>query len=154
MTNPANASQQYLKNAVMTAGPEQLHLMLLEGAIRFATRGKEAIEHKDVEATFNALERAQRIALELSNGLRREINPELVDQMAALYAFVYRRLLDGSVQRDAQAVEDALRILRHQRETWVMLIEKLAQDTPATTSPKPAPDARADRGESALSLEG
>ena len=154
MTNPANASQQYLKNAVMTAGPEQLHLMLLEGAVRFATRGKEAIEQKDVEAAFNALERAQRIALELSNGLRREINPELVDQMAALYAFVYRRLLDGSVQRDAQAVEDALRILRHQRETWVMLIEKLAQDTPATTSPKPAPDARADRGESALSLEG
>ena len=154
MTNPANASQQYLKNAVMTAGPEQLHLMLLEGAIRFATRGKEAIEQKDVEAAFNALERAQRIALELSNGLRREINPELVDQMAALYAFVYRRLLDGSVQRDAQAVEDALRILRHQRETWVMLIEKLAQDTPATTSPEPAPDARADRGESALSLEG
>jgi len=154
MTNPANASQQYLKNAVMTAGPEQLHLMLLEGAVRFATRGKEAIEQKDVEAAFNALERAQRIALELSNGLRREINPELVDQMAALYAFVYRRLLDGSVQRDAQAVEDALRILRHQRETWVMLIEKLAQDTPATTSPEPAPDARADRGESALSLEG
>lgn len=154
MTNPANASQQYLKNAVMTAGPEQLHLMLLEGAVRFATRGKEAIEQKDVEAAFNALERAQRIALELSNGLRREINPELVDQMSALYAFVYRRLLDGSVQRDAQAVEDALRILRHQRETWVMLIEKLAQDTPATTSPKPAPDARADRGESALSLEG
>ncbi len=154
MTNPANASQQYLKNAVMTAGPEQLHLMLLEGAVRFATRGKEAIEQKDVEAAFNALERAQRIALELSNGLRREINPELVDQMAALYAFVYRRLLDGSVQRDAQAVEDALRILRHQRETWVMLIEKLAQDTPATTNPKPAPDARADRGESALSLEG
>jgi flagellar protein FliS len=154
MTNPANASQQYLKNAVMTAGPEQLHLMLLEGAVRFATRGKEAIEQKDVEAAFNALERAQRIALELSNGLRREINPELVDQMAALYAFVYRRLLDGSVQRDAQAVEDALRILRHQRETWVMLIEKLAQDTPGTTSPEPAPDTRADRGESALSLEG
>ena len=154
MTNPANASQQYLKNAVMTAGPEQLHLMLLEGAIRFGTRGKEAVERKDVEAAFNALERAQRIVLELSNGLRREINPELVDQMSALYAFVYRRLLDGSVQRDAQAVEDALTILRHQRETWVMLIEKLAQDTPATTSPEPGADTRADRGESALSLEG
>jgi flagellar protein FliS len=154
MTHPANASQQYLKNAVMTAGPEQLHLMLLEGAIRFATRGKEAIEQKDVEAAFNALERAQRIALELSNGLRREVNPQLVDQMAALYAFVYRRLLDGSVQRDAQAVEDALRILRHQRETWVMLIEKLAHDASATTGSEAAPDAHADRGESALSLEG
>jgi flagellar protein FliS len=154
MTNPANASQQYLKNAVMTAGPEQLHLMLLEGAVRFATRGKEAVEQKDVEAAFNALERAQRIVLELSNGLRREVNPELVDQMAALYAFVYRRLVDGSVQRDAQAVDDALRILRHQRETWVMLIEKLKQDTPAPAGLQPAPQVQAGRGESALSLEG
>ena len=154
MTNPANASQQYLKNAVMTAGPEQLHLMLLEGAIRFATRGKEAIEQKDVEAGFNALERAQRIVLELSNGLQREINPELVDQMAALYAFIYRRLVDGGVQRDVPAVADALRILRHQRETWVMLIEKLAQDALATTGSEPAPHIGADRGESTLSLEG
>ena len=131
MNQTSDASRQYLKNSVMTASAEQLHLMLLDGAIRFALRGREAIEAGDIEAMFNSLERAQRIVLELSNGLRREINPELVDRMAALYAFIFRRLVDANMQRDTQGVDDAVRILRHQRETWALLIEKLKKELPA-----------------------
>ena len=143
MNLTANASQEYLKNAVMTAGPEQLHLMLLDGAIRFASRGADAVTGGDIEGSFVALERAQRIVLELSNGLRREPNPALVDQMSALYNFIYRRLVDANMNRDAPAAEEALRILRHQRETWVMLIGKISADSeppPAspTTSALPA----------------
>ena len=156
MNSSARASQEYLKSAVMTAPPEQLQLMLLDGAIRFTLRGCEALEHDDIEGAFNGFERAQRIVLELNNGLRREVNPELVDQMAALYDFIFRRLIDANVHRDQQAAEDALRILRHQRETWAMLIEKLAKDSPGTAAAKPG-DASTDSedpGSSSLSLEG
>ena len=89
--NPSEkASREYLKNAVMTATPEQLQLMLFDGAIRFTLRGREALERDDVEGAFNGFERAQRIVLELNSGLRREVNPQLVDQTAALYDFIYR----------------------------------------------------------------
>ena len=133
MSLTPDASREYLKNSVMTASAEQLHLMLLDGAIRFALRGREAIEAGNIEAMFNALDRAQRIVLELSNGLRRDVNPELVDRMAALYAFIFRRLVDANMQRDTQGVDDAVRILRHQRETWAMLIEKLKKELPSPT---------------------
>ena len=133
MSLTPDASREYLKNSVMTASAEQLHLMLLDGAIRFALRGREAIEAGNIEAMFNALDRAQRIVLELSNGLRRDVNPELVDRMAALYAFIFRRLVDANMQRDTQGVDDAVRILRHQRETWAMLIEKLKKELPSQT---------------------
>ncbi len=142
-----NAAQQYLKAAVMTASPEQLQLMLLDGAIRFATRGGQALQERDYEASFNALDRAQRIVLELNNGLCREVNPPLVDQMAALYGFVYRRLVDANVTHDLQAIQDALKILRHQRETWAMLIDKIRRETAAR--PRPGVDSAA-----ALSVEG
>lgn len=125
MSYASNASQEYLKNAVLTAGPEQLQLMLLDGALRFAARGLEAIQAKDIEAGYHALERAQRIVLQLHAGLRREINPELVDRMAALYHFIYGRLVEGCLKRDAQAVEEALKILRYQRETWLLLMERI-----------------------------
>lgn len=128
MNTASRASAEYVRNAVLTASPEQLHLMLLDGAIRFSLRGRDAIEHGDVEGTFNALERAQRIVLELFNGMRREVNPPLVDQMAALYDFIYRRLIDANVHGDARAVDDALRILRHQRETWEMLIDRISRE--------------------------
>ncbi len=154
MSLTANASQEYLKNAVMTAGPEQLHLMLLDGAIRFASRGVDAVTGGDIEGSFVAFERAQRIVIELSNGLRRETNPALVDQMSALYNFIYRRLVDANMNRDALAAEESLRILRHQRETWVMLIGKISADSPP---PPPPPETNAPPVEShrsSFSVEG
>jgi len=145
MSNPADVPKEYLRSAVLTATPEQLHLMLLDGAIRFATRGLEAIRNKDIEGMFNALDRAQRIVIELTNGLRREVNPQLVDRVAALYNFIYRRLVDGNMHRDAQAVEDALKILRHHRETWVLLMEKLAAEAKDRPAPHPPGPTTADQ---------
>jgi flagellar protein FliS len=127
MSYGPDASKEYLRSAVLTASPEQLQLMLLDGAIRFTTRGLEALRQNQLEAMFNAMDRAQRIALELGNGLRREANPQLFDQMVAVYDFVFRRLVDATMQRDAQAAEEALKILRHQRETWAILAEKVKQ---------------------------
>jgi flagellar protein FliS len=156
MNASAKVSKEYLKSAVMTASAEQLQLMLFDGAVRFAERGKAALEGSDFEGAFNALERAQRIVLELSNGLRREVSPQLVDQMAALYDFIYRRLIDANICHDTQAADDALRILRHQRETWVMLINKLAQTTPHSDDPQDVAgtDNEAGSADSGLNVEG
>jgi flagellar protein FliS len=128
MNHATVPSQEYLRNAVLTATPEQLHLMLYDGAIRFAERGREAMRAKDREACLNALERAQLIVVELSNGVRREVNPELVDRMLALYNFTWRRLVDANIHQDEQALDEALRILHHQREAWLLLMEKLKKE--------------------------
>ncbi len=151
MNASARASREYLKNAVMTASAEQLQLMLLDGGIRFTTKGIEALEAGDLEGMFNNFERAQRIVLELNNGLRREVNPELVDQMAALYDFIYRRLIDANIHRNRKAAEEALQILRHQRETWALLIEKLAREA-AAEQPQGAPAKESE--ESSFTAEG
>ncbi|MCG3128331.1 MAG: hypothetical protein CHACPFDD_03214 [Phycisphaerae bacterium] len=135
MSGPGGAKHEYLRGAVLTASPEQLHLMLLDGAIRFCVQGLDAIARQDIEGNFNALDRAQRIVLQMRAGLNREISPQLVDQMSALYHYIYMQLVDGSVQRNATAIENALKILRHQRETWVMLIEKLARENPQAAAP-------------------
>lgn len=134
MSQTNRASQQYLRSAVMTASPEQLHLMLLDGGIRFCHKAIEAIDRRDIEGSYNALERAQRIVVQLSAGLRRDVNPELVDQMSALYEFILNRLVQANTMRQREPVEDAIRILQDQRQTWALLIEKLASEAPPTTS--------------------
>jgi flagellar secretion chaperone FliS len=156
MTANANITQEYLRSAVLTASPEQLQLMLLDGAIRYADRGRQAIQTQNIEGAFNALERAQRCVLELNNGLCREINPPLVDQMAALYSFIYRRLVDANMHHDQRAAEEALRILRHQRETWALLVEKITRETaPARGGPvKTAQVSGSEFEAGSLSLEG
>lgn len=151
MTAKTKASQEYLRNAVMTASPEQLQLMLFDGAIRFVTMGIEGIKAEDHEKTFNGFERAQRIVLQLINGLERDINPDLVDQMRSLYHFVYRCVVEAGMNRDITPAEDGLRILRHQRETWEILLKRLA----AERASNPAADSPAEEEQRPrLSLEG
>ena len=58
----------YLKTKVMTASPEELRLMLYEGAIKFCRQATDAIGKGDWEAMYNALIRAQKIVLELEEG--------------------------------------------------------------------------------------
>lgn len=115
----------YLRNAVLTARPEQLQLMLYDGAIRFASQAREAIEKREIENSFNLLSRAQNIVREMENGLRHEVAPELCSQMASLYRFVFGKLVDANVNKDIQALDDALKVLRHQRETWAILADKV-----------------------------
>jgi flagellar secretion chaperone FliS len=132
------ASQEYLKNAVLTASREQLHLMLYDGAIRFALKGREAIEAGKVEESYNHLTRAQKIVIEMQNGLNFKVDPALCERMSALYTFVYRKLVDASVNKDVSAVDDALRILRHQRETWVLLMERIREEAQPVSFLDPA----------------
>ncbi|MEI8198160.1 MAG: flagellar export chaperone FliS [Phycisphaerae bacterium] len=118
---------EYLKTQVMTATPEMLQLMLWDGAIRFAEQGKEAILQKDIEGSYKTLLRSQKIIMELSASMRREVDPDLCGKLTALYNFIYRRLVDANLKKEPKLVDDALEIMRHQRETWVMLMDKLSQ---------------------------
>jgi flagellar protein FliS len=115
----------YLRDAVMTATPEQLQLMLYDGCIRYALQARDAIERKDFETSYEKLTRAQHIILEMQNGLNYDVNRKLCERVASIYNFLYRKLIDASVQRDVQAIDDALRVLRIERETWQILVDKV-----------------------------
>ena len=58
--------------------------------------------------------------------------------MASLYNYIYRKLVDANIRKDVQAVDDALSILEYQRETWAMLIKKLADDRGQIAPDNPA----------------
>jgi flagellar secretion chaperone FliS len=118
------ASDEYLQSAVLTATPEQLHLMLYDGAIRFARQAAEALRQNDYETSCEKLLRAQKIITEMKSGLRPDVHPQLCEHMTGLYNFVYWRLVDANLRRDVAAIDEALEILDFQRETWRLLVEK------------------------------
>ena len=124
---------EYLKTQVMTASPEMLQLMLWDGAIRFAEQGKEAILRKDVEGSYKSLLRSQKIITELTASLKHDVDPDLCGKLAALYNFIYRRMVEANTTKDVKFVDDALEIMRHQRETWVMLMDKLVKERAGET---------------------
>lgn len=151
--NP-QAAQNYLRTKILTATPEQLQLMLYDGAIRFAEQGKQAIQKKDYEATYNCLSRAQKIITELTVSLKHDVAPDLCRNLTGIYSYCYKKLIDGSIRHDIPSIEEAINLLRYQRDTWALLLEKLGKDKAAIAATKidmPAPDSRM---ETSISMQG
>lgn len=129
-----NVSNEYLRNAVLTASPEQLHLMLYDGAIRFTRAGLEGLRIQNWETAFNGFTRAQKIVLEMHNSLNYDVDRALCQRMASLYNFIYRKLVEASVERNPGIAEEVIGLLEYQRETWVMLMKKAQEEHAAVPS--------------------
>lgn len=126
--NPNPAVNSYLRTQVMTASPQELRMMLFEGAVRFCRQARQAITAADIEGSYNALTRAQKIVLELSTSLNHDIAPELCDKLSALYTYIYRLLVDATMNRDATKLDEAIKLLEYELETWRMLMEQMEQE--------------------------
>lgn len=148
------AAQNYLRTKVFTATPEQLLLMLYDGAIRFAEQARVALGQKNYESSYNALSRAQKIIAEMTAALRHDLAPELCGKLSALYNYVYRKLIEANIEHTVEPVDAALEILRYQRQTWVMLLDQLSKQKAAAAATKldmPAPSASM---EASISMQG
>ena len=152
--NPQAAQQQYLRTRVLTATPEQLQMMLYDGAIRFAEQAKVALDGGDFEKSYQGISRVQKILTEMSCGLKHDVSPELCERLSALYGYVYRRLIDANVKHEAAALAEVLGLLRYQRETWALLLDQLGKQKAAVAATKiaiPGPDRRM---EASISMQG
>lgn len=123
----APATNPYLRTQVLTASPQELRLMLYDGALKFARQARPALEQRDFEQSYQSLVRVQSILMELSNSLNREVMPEVCDRLTALYNFLYRRTVEANVQRDPAILDEVIEILEYERETWRLLMEQQAQ---------------------------
>lgn len=133
----------YLRTQVLTANPQQLRLMLYDGAIKFCRQARDAMVRRDYEASYHALVRAQKIVLELSGSLKHDLDPDLCSKLSGLYTYIYRRLVDANMERDPAAIDETLDLIGYERETWLLLMRKLERDggvaeaDPAPPAPNP-----------------
>ena len=123
-------SNSYLETKVLTARPQQLHLFVVEAALRQARAAETALHAGDYEAAHEALGISRDLVAELIAGLNRDHQPELVDRMQALFVFVFRTLAAADLHHDTRRVRDAIRVLEVHQRTWLDLIERLQDARP------------------------
>lgn len=143
----------YLRDAVLTATPEQLQLMMYDGCIRFLLQARDAIEAKDYETSYEKLSRSGKIILEMRNGLNYEVNRELCERVASIYGFLHDKIMHANLNRDVDAIDDALRVLRIERETWQILVDKVNRVRESEES-SGAPTAHEEEAAASFSVEG
>jgi len=113
LNNPYN---QYKENSVLTASPQELTLMLYNGALKFMHQGKLCIEQKNIQSANEALKRAQDIIDELNITL--DMNYEISKNLRALYIYVNERLFEANVRKDTAYIDEAYDMVTELRDTW------------------------------------
>ena len=122
--NPA--ANEYMRTKILTASPQELRLLLYDGAIKFAGKARQAVEDEDIEESYNCLMRAQKIVLELSTSLNHDVDRELCQKLSALYNYIYRLLVDANLHKTAKPLDEALHLLEYEKQTWQLLMKKTA----------------------------
>lgn len=131
-----NVYEQYRQTQVQTAKPEQLLLMLYDGAIGFLKKAKTAIENKDITEAHTFLIKTQDIIIELMVSLNMEVG-EIAMNLFRLYEYMHYRLVEANVNKDVKPIDEVLRMLQDLRDTWDMAIKKLKEGKAEDAPPKP-----------------
>ena len=122
----ANA-QAYLRTKVLTASPAELRLLLLDGAIRFAQMMRDGLEATDHEKIYEGSSNCRAIVTELITSLKPEVNPELCERLNGIYTFIFSRLVEAMSEKSTEIVDEVLKLLVYERETWAMLVQNIAR---------------------------
>jgi flagellar protein FliS len=104
----------------MSASPHQLVVMLFDGARSALIRAGILIQQGDIPGKGNALSKAINI---IDNGLiaglsREKGDPELVDNLEALYSYMVRRLIHANLHNDQQAITEVMALLENIADAW------------------------------------
>ena len=119
-----NVANHYKNQQAMTASPEELTLMLYNGAIRFVAESILGIENKDIQKAHNANLRAQAIIREFRATLDMEY--EISKQLDPLYEYMEYQLMQGNATKDTTLLVEIKNMLQELRDTWYQAM-KLAR---------------------------
>jgi flagellar protein FliS len=107
----------YKNQQVMTASPEQLSLLLYNGALRFLNETISAMEQGDIPKSHNANMRVQAIVREFMITL--DMSCELSTDWAKLYEYTEYCLIQGNIKKDVAQLQQAKNMLEDMREAWI-----------------------------------
>lgn len=113
----SNGFNAYKNNSVNLASKEQLLLMLVDGAVKFAKRGKLAIEEKNIKVAHDSITRTQDIFTELRVTLDTSAG-EWAKQMFKVYGFINEKLFEANIKKDVKVMDEVIPVIEEVRDIW------------------------------------
>ena len=123
--NPyASVKQAYTEASVMTASPEQLVVMLYDGAVRFLSQSAEAMRVGNRERARDRMRAAEAVIDELNWTLDMSYG-EIPANLRSIYLFSKRQLVRANLDQDPAPIIAVSRMLGELREAWVRVAERV-----------------------------
>lgn len=120
-------ARTYRANAVLTASPGQLVLMLYDAALKSLALARDAFDRPEedfrrIEVINTHLIKAQAIINELASGLNYEAGGEVARQLQRLYDYHLNRLFEANLRKNVEPVIEVERLLRELRDAWAEML--------------------------------
>ena len=113
----ASLRARYMGDAVTTASPQRLLVMLYDRLALDLERGQAALFAGDRTAANEQLQHAQDIVIELRSSLKVEVW-EGGPRLAALYSWLLSELIAANVKGDANRVSSCRQVVEPLRDAW------------------------------------
>jgi len=115
--NPYASPQAYRESSVLTASPEQLVVMLYDGAGRFLRQAEAALGEGAWEHAHDRLQRGEAIVDELLATLDMD-QGQIAERLQAIYIYCKRCLREARKDRESEKIRLVIRLLGELREAW------------------------------------
>jgi len=120
----AAQSDSYLLQQISSASPEQLCVMLLEGAQRFLLQVIAAIKAHNIEERSRLVNRVSAIIEELMLQVDNNGENELAMNLTRIYEWWMNQLFEASRNNQCEKLEMIHSQMNEMRTTWVQLAQR------------------------------
>jgi len=117
-TYAGNQTAAYRQQAILTAPPGRLVVMLYDGCLRFLFQSAHAMREGDRQTSLQRMRRAEAIIDELTVTLDHDRGGVIASRLHGIYAFSRRQLLDAWREGDADKIDEVSSMLSELRDAW------------------------------------
>lgn len=121
MSTQAQLRNRYAREAVTTATPAQLLVMLYDRLVKDLDAAERGLGARDIQASHGALIHAQDIVHELNATLDVSVWAE-GESLKRLYDWVIEQLVAANMNKDVQYVNNAREVIEPLREAWQQVV--------------------------------
>ena len=117
-TYAGNQTAAYRQQAILTAPPGRLVVMLYDGCLRFLFQSAHAMREGDRQTSLQRMRRAEAIIDELTITLDHDRGGVIASRLHGIYTFSRRQLLDAWRDGDADKIDEVSGMLSELRDAW------------------------------------
>lgn len=119
----SNGYNVYKNNSINYASKEQLLLMLVDGAVKFAKIARQAMVEKDIKKAHENVVKTEDIFIELMATLDTSAG-QWAENMFAVYRFINEKLFEANMKKDVAIMDEVMPLIEDVRDIWYAAEEK------------------------------
>ncbi len=123
-----------LETSINSASPHKLILMLYEGAVAALYKARVFMQEKKVAQKGQEISHAIGIIdTGLASCLNQELGGEIAQNLASLYDYMSRRLLEANIHNNVEYINEVIGLLNELKGAWEQ-IGSVVGNAPASTA--------------------